>query len=90
MCHRWAAHQNVSQIKGPVDPVFLDADKEGYADYLKQLLLLLRCGDTVIGHSIEPGRADPACLQAISTNRELDAVFANFGSGGLSVTLKKR
>jgi predicted O-methyltransferase YrrM len=38
-----------------VDLVFLDADKEGYADYLKQLLLLLRCGGTVIAHNIEPG-----------------------------------
>jgi len=84
------AHQEVGKVKGPVDLVFLDADKEGYADYLKQLLPLLRPGGTVIAHNIDPGRADPAYLQAISTNPDLDTVFANFGSGGLSVTLKKR
>ena len=58
--------------------------------YLKQLLPLLRPGGTVIAHNIDPARADPAYLQAISTNPDLDTVFANFGSGGLSVTLKKR
>jgi predicted O-methyltransferase YrrM len=46
-----------------VDLVFLDADKEGYADYLKQLLLLLRCGGTVIAHNIEPGRADAGLVR---------------------------
>ena len=84
------AHKEVGRVKGPVDLVFLDADKEGYADYLKQLLPLLRPGGTVVAHNIDPGRADPAYVQAITTNRELDTVFANFGSGGLSVTLKKR
>ncbi len=84
------AHKEVLKVEGPVDLVFLDADKEGYADYLKQLLPLLRPGGTVIAHNIDPGRADPAYVQAITTNPDLDTVFANLGSGGLSITLKKR
>ncbi len=50
-------------------------DKDGYTDYLKQLLPSLRPGGTVIAHNIDPGRADPAYVQAITTNRELDTGF---------------
>jgi hypothetical protein len=31
------AHQTVKQLQGPIDLVFLDADKEGYARYLEAL-----------------------------------------------------
>ena len=30
------AHQTLPRVKEPVDVVFIDADKEGYVDYLKQ------------------------------------------------------
>lgn len=83
------AHKEVSKVKGTVDLIFLDADKEGYADYLKQLLPSVRPGGIVVAHNIDPGRADPAYVQAITTNPNLDTVFGNFGSGGISVTLKK-
>src|SRR5438874_10737337 len=32
------AHQTVTRLKEPVDVVFIDADKEGYVDYLNKLL----------------------------------------------------
>ena len=38
------AHEMISAIEGPVDIVFLDADKEGYLDYLEKLLPKLRPG----------------------------------------------
>jgi len=41
------AHQEVANLKEPVDLVFIDADKEGYTDYLNKLMPLIR-----------PGRAD--------------------------------
>ena len=34
------AHKEVTKLKEPVDLVFIDADKEGYADYLNKLLPL--------------------------------------------------
>jgi len=40
------AHEKVSQLKGPIDIVFIDAEKPGYRDYFDKLLPL-------------PGRADP-------------------------------
>ena len=36
------AHVLVTSVKGPVDVVFSDADKEGYLDYLQKLLPVLR------------------------------------------------
>src|SRR5438128_10099624 len=31
------AHQNITKLRGPVDVVFIDAEKDGYLDYLKKL-----------------------------------------------------
>ena len=31
------AHENVKRLKDPIDLLFLDADKEGYASYLRAL-----------------------------------------------------
>lgn len=36
------AHQEITKLKEPIDVIFLDADKEGYIDYLAKLLPLLR------------------------------------------------
>jgi predicted O-methyltransferase YrrM len=30
------AHETVTKIKEPIDVLFIDADKEGYTDYLAQ------------------------------------------------------
>ena len=32
------AHQEVTKLTGPIDLVFIDADKDGYVDYLNKLL----------------------------------------------------
>lgn len=36
------AHQTVTRLKEPIDVVFIDADKEGYVDYLNKVLPLVR------------------------------------------------
>lgn len=36
------AHEEVTKLKGPIDVLFIDADKEGYMDYLNKLLPLVR------------------------------------------------
>ena len=83
------AHQNVTTLKDPIDIVFIDADKEGYSDYLAKLLPLVRPGGLILAHNITPGMADPGYLKAITTNPGLETLFIQ-DSGGLSVTLKKR
>jgi len=83
------AHEKVAQVEGPVDLCFIDADKEGYTDYLNKLLPKVRPGGLIVAHNITPGMVDPKYLSAITTNPDLETVFYQQG-GGVSVTLKKR
>jgi predicted O-methyltransferase YrrM len=83
------AHEKVVDVAGPIDMVFIDADKEGYTDYLTKLLPKVRPGGLVIAHNITPRMADPKYLEAITTDPDLETIFYTDG-GGISVTLKKR
>lgn len=83
------AHEKVTGVAGPIDMVFIDADKEGYTDYLTKLLPKVRPGGLLIAHNINPRMADPEFLQAITTNPDLETIFYTDG-GGVSVTLKKQ
>jgi len=80
------AHENVTKIKEPIDVVFIDADKEGYTDYLNKLLPLVRPGGVILAHNINPRMADPKYIEAITTNPDLESML----HGQMSVTLKKR
>lgn len=83
------AHEKIAQVAGPVDMVFIDADKEGYTDYLTQLLPKVRPGGLVVAHNITPRMAEESYVAAVTTNPELETVFYS-QAGGISVTLKKR
>ncbi len=80
------AHVKVTELKTPIDLLFLDADKDGYVDYLKKLLPLIRPGGLIVAHNINPRMADPKFMQAINTNPELETIVR----GGVSLTIKKR
>jgi len=80
------AHEEVKKLKDPIDILFLDADKEGYIDYLTKLLPLVRSGGLVIAHNITPGMADPRYMEAITTNPNLETIVRS----GVGLTLKKR
>ncbi len=84
------AHEKVVSVERPVDLVFLDADKEGYLDYLEKLLPKLRPGGLVVAHNMSGGQADPRYVKAITTNPELETVFVSAGASGIGVTMKKR
>jgi predicted O-methyltransferase YrrM len=77
------AHQNVKQVKGPIDLLFLDADKEGYASYLQALLPLVRPGGLIAADNIASA---PDYVKAVTTDPRLDTVFF----GRFAVTMKKR
>ena len=83
------AHDTISRLTGPIDLVFIDADKEGYSDYLTKLLPRVRPGGLICAHNITSRMSNPEYLKAITTNPKLDTVFYTPG-GGLSVSLKKR
>jgi caffeoyl-CoA O-methyltransferase len=85
------AHNEVAKIKDPIDIVFLDADKEGYADYLKKLLPLVRPGGLIMAHNTSSqGGSMQEFLKAATTNPDLETVFLNTQATGISLTLKKR
>ena len=79
------AHALVTKLKGPIDIVFIDADKEGYVDYLNKLLPLVRPGGLILAHNVG---SNAEYDRAVTTNPNLETVFYMDGAG-LGVTLKK-
>ena len=84
------AHEEVTKLKGPIDIVFIDADKKGYVDYLNKLLPLVRPGGLVLAHNMRVPSPDPEYVKAITTNPDLETIFLHMHAAGMGVTLKKR
>ena len=80
------AHRNVTQVEGPIDLVFIDADKEGYVDYLEKLLPKVRAGGWILAHNITSA---PDYVRSVQSNAGLETIFYMDGNG-MGVTLKKR
>jgi caffeoyl-CoA O-methyltransferase len=82
------AHEKIATLKGPIDVVFIDADKEGYVDYLRKLLPLVRPGGLLLAHNV--GMAGVTeYLKEAEANPDLETLIYREGAG-LAVTLKKR
>ena len=84
------AHIEVTKLKEQIDLLFLDADKEGYLDYLNKLLPLVRTRGLIVAHNMRYPSPDPQFVRAITTNPNLETTFLNMSELGISVTLKKR
>jgi len=84
------AHEEVAKLTGPIDLLFLDADKEGYVDYLEKLLPLVRPGGLIAAHNMNQRQADRQFVEAITTNPDLETIFLHMQGAGVAVTLKKR
>ena len=80
------AHQTLTRLKEPVDVVFIDADKEGYVDYLNKLLPLVRPGGLLLAHNVD---MVPDYMKLVTSSPDLETVLYMSG-GGLAVTMKKR
>ena len=85
------AHKEVPKLKAPIDILFLDADKEGYIDYLNKLLPLVRPGGLILAHNVRSSAESmKKYLRAVTTKPELETIFVHMYASGISVTLKKR
>ncbi|MFO0927254.1 MAG: O-methyltransferase [Gemmataceae bacterium] len=83
------AHENVKSLKGPIDLVFIDADKPGYPDYLTKLLPLVRPGGVIAAHNMARPKPDPRYVEMVTTNKDLETIFLNMDNQGIALSLKK-
>jgi len=84
------AQVEIARVQGPIDLLFLDADPYGYVGYLKQLLPKLRVGGLIVTHNVKSPSPDPAFIQAITTNPDLETRFVHMDSAGVAITRKLR
>jgi caffeoyl-CoA O-methyltransferase len=84
------AHETVSRLQEPIDILFIDADKPGYPDYLTKLLPLVRPGGLILADNVSRPSPSPQFIKAITTDPNLETVFLNMQSTGISLTIKKR
>jgi caffeoyl-CoA O-methyltransferase len=82
------AHHTVAQLKEPIDILFMDAEG-GNLDYLSQLLPLVRPGGLILADNMRKPKPDPRFIKAITTNPNLETIFLNMQSTGISLTIKK-
>ena len=85
------AHEKVKNLKDPIDIIFLDADKEGYIDYLQKLLPLVRPGGLIIADNTS-SHSDSMedYLKAVTSDPNLETFFLEESRSGTGITLKKR
>ena len=85
------AHKTVTNLKEPIDIVFLDADKGGNLDYLNKLLPLVREGGLILAHdTTDSASRMQDYLKAVRTDPALETIFLHEQGPGIGVTLKKR
>jgi caffeoyl-CoA O-methyltransferase len=83
------AHETIKKLEGPIDLVLLDAEKEGFTDYLAKLLPLVRKGGLIIAHD-SSGQAHMMddYFKAITENRDLETVLVDASRWGMCITRK--
>src|SRR5207245_4401874 len=65
------AHEKIAALAAPLDVVFIDADKEGYVDYLRKLLPLVRPGGLLLAHNVGmPGVTE--YVKEVTANPDLE------------------
>jgi len=84
------AHKTATKNTEPIDVLFIDAEKEGYDAYLKELLPLVRPGGLILAHNMRRPAPNPRYLEAITTNPDLDTSFVLMDGAGIGITLKNR
>ncbi len=84
------AHETVKDLEGPIDILFLDADKDNYLDYLDKIVPKIRPGGLIIAHNMVSPPPDPKYIEAITRNPAFETSFLLMDAAGISVTLKKR
>jgi caffeoyl-CoA O-methyltransferase len=82
------AHRTVSQMKEPIDILFMDAEG-GNLDYLNQHLPLVRPGGLILADNMSKPKPDLRFIKAINSSPNLETIFLNMRDQGISLTVKK-
>ena len=77
------AHRTVAQLKEPIDILFIDAEG-GNLEYLNRLLPLVRPGGLILVDNMSKPKPCPPFIKAITTNPNLETIFLNMQSTGIS------
>jgi len=83
------AHETVTRLKGPVDLVFIDADKARQLDYLHKMLPLVRKGGIILTHNATTGGSVKEYIEACKTNPQLDTCLVHMDFRGMIISIKK-
>lgn len=67
------AHQTISRLRETIDFLFIDADKEGYVDYLNRLGPLVRPGGLILAHNDD---TSPEYQKLVTANPALETLFS--------------
>lgn len=83
------AHETIEKLAGPLDVVLLDAEKEGFTDYLAKLLPLVRTGGLIIAHD-SSGQAHlmDDYFTALAEHPDLETVLVDASRWGMCITRK--
>jgi caffeoyl-CoA O-methyltransferase len=84
------AHAQIKKLHEAIDVLFIDADKEGYNDYLTKLLPLVKPGGIIVSHNMEMFGNDSDYVKALTTNPDLETLLLNRPRGRIAVSMKKR
>jgi predicted O-methyltransferase YrrM len=83
------ALEEVPELRGPYDFVFIDAWKRDYVKYLDMVVPIVRPGGVIVAHNVSDLKEELThFLRAVQTNPQLKTTIENPGPGGFSVSYK--
>jgi predicted O-methyltransferase YrrM len=85
------AHDLVPELEGPFDFVFVDADKEWYANYLRAVLPKLEVGGCFTAHNVSGRRMRGISefLEELRNTPSLETEIVESSRSGISVSYKR-
>ena len=86
------AHDIVPELEGPYDFIFVDADKQGYVSYLKNLLPKLKPGGCFTDHNVANTYMSgiEEFLNYLSQIESLETTVDHTSRSGISISFKKK
>lgn len=82
------AHEEVVKLEGPIDLLFIDADKEGYVDYLEKLLPKMRTGGAIVAHNTTDLRGPLRdYIRRVTQHPRLNTTFMHEGDTGVAISV---